>query len=134
MKDNFQGTYFSAHLLRFWKFIRKITRIALELIFFVSQKFVTYKILNTLKLFSFTIDSSVLLNEGFRFSFLSCSLFVLLIVNLAGISSPIYFTSFEYFLSPINFTLYMSTMLVKKVCQFGHKLGDMTNSDWIIFD
>ena len=41
----------------------------LEFIFLVSQKFVMYKILNTLKLFSFTIDSSVLLNEGVQFFF-----------------------------------------------------------------
>ena len=26
----------------------------------------------------------------------------------------------------------MSTMFKEKVCQIGHKLGDMTNSDWII--
>ena len=42
---------------------------ALEFIFLVSQKFVIYNILNTLKLFWFTIDSSVLLNEGVQFFF-----------------------------------------------------------------
>ena len=36
----------------------------LEFIFIVSQKFVIYKILNTLKPFWFAIDSSVLLNKG----------------------------------------------------------------------
>ena len=39
----------------------------LEFIFLVSQKFVMYKILNTLKPFWFTIVSSVLLNEGVQF-------------------------------------------------------------------
>ena len=42
---------------------------ALEFIFLVSQKFVIYKILNNLKLFWFTADSSVLLNEGGQFFF-----------------------------------------------------------------
>ena len=110
MKDNFQGTYFSAHLLRFWIFIRKITRIALELIFFVSQKFVTYKILNTLKLFSFTVDSSVLLNEGFRFSFMT---FVMFFVCVADCQSsrnlkPNLFYIFRVFLITDKFhTLYV---------------------------
>ena len=82
MKDNFQGTQFSAHFLLFRKFRRtKSTRIALELIFLVSQKFVIYKMLNTLKLFWFTIHSSVL-NEGVQFFFddIYHFLFVLLIV------------------------------------------------------
>ena len=42
---------------------------ALEFIFLVSQKFVIYNILNTLKLFWFTFDSSLLLNEGIQFFF-----------------------------------------------------------------
>ena len=43
---------------------------ALEFIFLVSQKFVRYKKkINTLKLRWFTIDSSVLLNEGVQFFF-----------------------------------------------------------------
>ena len=64
MKDNFQGNYFKALLLLFQKFRRKSARIELEFIFLVSQKIAIYKILNNLKLFWFTIDSSVLLNEG----------------------------------------------------------------------
>ena len=48
---------------------RKNARIALEFIFLLSQKFVTYKTLNALKLFWFAIDSSVLLNEGGQFFF-----------------------------------------------------------------
>ena len=44
--------------------------------------FVTYKLLYTLQLFWFTIDSSVLLNEGVQFFFndICHFLFVLLIV------------------------------------------------------
>ena len=42
------------------------------------------------------------------------------------------FQIFRIFLTTGNFTLYMSTMLEEKICQFGHKLGDMINSDWII--
>ena len=38
-------------------------------IFLASQKFIIYKILNSLKLFWFTIDSSVLLNKGVQFFF-----------------------------------------------------------------
>ena len=38
-------------------------------IFLVSQKFVIYKILNSLKLFWFTTDSSVLPNKGVQFFF-----------------------------------------------------------------
>ena len=67
----------------YWKIIFKATNLVhisyfsgnleekvLELRFiFVSQKFVIYKILNTLKLFWFTIDSFVLLNEGVPFFF-----------------------------------------------------------------
>ena len=65
-----QGTQFRAHFLLFQEFRRrKSTGIALEFLFLVSQKFVIYKILNTLKLFWFTIDSSVLLNEGVQFFF-----------------------------------------------------------------
>ena len=41
----------------------------LEFIFLVSQKSVIYKLLNTPKPFWFTIDSSVLLNEGVQFFF-----------------------------------------------------------------
>ena len=41
----------------------------LKFIFLVSQKFVIYKILNTLKPFWFTIGSSVPLNEGVQFFF-----------------------------------------------------------------
>ena len=37
--------------------------------FLASQKFIIYKILNSLKLFWFTIDSSVLLNKGVQFFF-----------------------------------------------------------------
>ena len=62
--------------------LKKSARIALELIFLVLQKLVMYKILNTLKLLWFTIDSSVLLNEGAQFfSFMTSAivLFVLLI-------------------------------------------------------
>ena len=42
---------------------RKSARIMIEFVFLVSQKFVTYKILNTLNLFWLTIDSSVLPND-----------------------------------------------------------------------
>ena len=70
LKDSFQSTLFSAHFLLFRKFRRrKSTQIALEFIFLVSQKFVIYKLLNTLKVLWFTIDSSVLLNQGFQFFF-----------------------------------------------------------------
>ena len=41
----------------------------LEFIFLFSQTLVIYKILNTLKLFWFTINSSVLLNERDQFFF-----------------------------------------------------------------
>ena len=41
---------------------RKSARITIEFVFLVSQKFVTYKILDTLNLFWLTIDSSVLPN------------------------------------------------------------------------
>ena len=51
-------SYFSGNLEE------KKIRIALEFIFLVSQKFVIYKILNTLKLFWFTFNLSVLLNKG----------------------------------------------------------------------
>ena len=57
-------SYFSGNLEE-----EKKTRIALEFIFLVSQKFVIYKILNTLTLFWFIIDSSVLNNEGVHFFF-----------------------------------------------------------------
>ena len=59
-----------------------------------------YKILNTLKLFWFTVDSSGILNEGVQLFFhdICHFLFVLLIVNLAGISSPPCYKSFEHFL------------------------------------
>ena len=49
--------------------MKKNTRIALEFIFLVLQKFVIYKMLNTLKLSWFTNDSFVLLNEGVQFFF-----------------------------------------------------------------
>ena len=50
---------------------------ALEFIFLVSQKFVIYNILNTLKLFWFTIYSSVLLSDGVHFFFHEiCHVFV----------------------------------------------------------
>ena len=51
------------------KLEKKSTRIALGFIFLVSQKFAIYKTLNTLNLFWFTIDSSVLLNEWVQFFF-----------------------------------------------------------------
>ena len=57
-------------------------RVVLEFIFFVSQKFVIYKILNTLKLFWFTIDSSVLLNEGVQFFFHGICHFCLFVLLL----------------------------------------------------
>ena len=61
---------FQKSFLLFWKFRRrKSTWIAVEFIFLVSQKFVICKILNSLKPVWFTIDSSVLLNEGVRFFF-----------------------------------------------------------------
>ena len=44
---------------------------------FVSEKFVIYEILNTLKLFWFTIDSYVVLNEVAQFFFHEiCQFFV----------------------------------------------------------
>ena len=67
MKNNFQGTSFSAHFSYFSGNLEEekpLEFIALEFIFLVSQKFLIYKIPNTLKLFWLTIDSSVLLNEG----------------------------------------------------------------------
>ena len=58
------------HFLLFRKFRRRESAgIALEFAFLVSQEFVIYKILNSLQLFWFTIDSSVLLNEGGQFFF-----------------------------------------------------------------
>ena len=45
---------------------RKSARITIEFVFLASQKFVTYKILNTLNLFWLTIDSSVLPNVDAR--------------------------------------------------------------------
>ena len=49
----------------------------LEFIFLVPKKFVIYKILSILKLFWFTIDSSVLLSEGVQFYFRDiCRFFV----------------------------------------------------------
>ena len=68
----------SAHFLLCRRFRRrKSVRITLEFIFLVSQKFVIYEILNTQKLFWFTIDSSVLLNEGGQFFFHDiCDFFV----------------------------------------------------------
>ena len=64
----------------------------------------SYSILDTLKVFWFTVDSSVLLNVGVHFFFHEiCNfLFVLLIVNLAGISSPPCYKSFEYFLPSLS--------------------------------
>ena len=53
---------------------RKSTRTALEFSFLVLQKFAIYKILNTLKLFLFTIDSCVLIKEEIQFSFMKGSL------------------------------------------------------------
>ena len=63
---------------------KKSTRIALEFIFLVSQKFVLYKTFNPLKRFWFTVDSSVSSTRKFCFSFMTSVifLFVLLIVNL----------------------------------------------------
>ena len=63
-ENNSQSTKFIEHFLLFWKFRRrKSARITIEFVFLVSQKFVTYKILNTLNLFWLTIDSSVLPND-----------------------------------------------------------------------
>ena len=56
-------SYFSGNLEK------KSTRIALERIFLVSQKFVIYKILNPLKLFWLTVDSSVLLKFQLKVQF-----------------------------------------------------------------
>ena len=69
------------HFLLFRKFRRrKSTQIALELIFFVSKKFVICKIPNTLKLFCFNVDSSVLLNEVVQFFFHDiCHFFVCIV-------------------------------------------------------
>ena len=57
-------SYFSGNLEE-----EKNFRIELEFIFLVSKKFVIYKILNSLKLFWLTIDSSVSLKEAAQFSF-----------------------------------------------------------------
>ena len=57
-------SYFSRNLEE-----EKSARVALEFIFLVSQKILIYKILNTLKLFWFTIDSFVLPNMGAQFFF-----------------------------------------------------------------
>ena len=59
-----------------------------------------YKILNTLKRFWFTVDSSLLLNEEVQLFFYDIChfLFVSLIVNRVGISSPPCYKSFECFL------------------------------------
>ena len=70
LERQFSRHEFSAYFLLFRKFRRrKSTRIALEFILLVSQKFVINKIINTLKLFLFTVDSSVLLNERAQFLF-----------------------------------------------------------------
>ena len=112
-------TWFSAHFRLFQKFRRrKSARIAWEFIFLVSQKFVIYKILNTLKLFSFTVDSSVLLNKGVQFSYHGISYFF---VSTADCQSsrnpkPTLFQIFRVFLTTGNFALYMSTMLEEKIC------------------
>ena len=83
LKDNFQDTKFSPHFLLFWKFRRrKSTQIALEFIFFVSQKIVVYKILNTLNNFGLLLILLYSSTRGFSFSFMTSVifLFVLLIV------------------------------------------------------
>ena len=132
MKGNFQGTCFTAHFLLFRKFRRrKSARIALELFFFVSQKFVICKILNPLKLFWFTVDSSVLLNEGVQFFFHDICHFFVCIADCQSSSNLKLnlFQIFRVFLTTGNFALYMSTMLEERLCQLRHKLGDMTNSD-----
>ena len=61
------SSYFSGNLEE-----EKNARIALQFTFLVSQKLVIYKILNTLKLFWFAIDSSVLLNEEDQFFYFFC--------------------------------------------------------------
>ena len=70
-------SYFSRNLEE-----EKVLELRWNLFFLVSQKFVIYKILNTLKLFCFIIDSSVLLKEGVQFFFhgICHFLFVLQIV------------------------------------------------------
>ena len=57
----FKGT----NLVRTSYFPGNVEEKVLELL----EKFVTYKIFNTLKLFWCTVDSSVLLNEGVQFFF-----------------------------------------------------------------
>ena len=125
----------SAHFLLFRKLRRrKSTRITLELIFLVSHKFVIYKILNTPKLLLFTVDSSVLLIEGDQFFFHDICQFFVCIADCQSSRNfkPTLFQIFRVFLTTGYFALYMSAMLEEKVCQFGHKLGDMANSDWIV--
>ena len=83
LKDNFQDTKFSPHFLLFRKFRRrKSTQIALEFIFFVSQKIVVYKILSTLNNFGLLLILLYSSTRGFSFSFMTSVifLFVLLIV------------------------------------------------------
>ena len=132
----FQGTYFSEHFLLFQKFRRrKSTRTALKFIFLVSQKFIIYKILNTLKPFWFNVDFSVLLDEEVQFFFHEichfCHFFFVCVADcqFSRNLNPIFFQIFLVFLITGNFALYMSTMLQGKTCQFKHKHGDMTNSD-----
>ena len=77
LKDNFQGTQFSAHFLLFWKFRRrKSTQIALEFFSYFTKSCI---IQNTQysKLFQFTIDPFVLLDERDEFFFHEMSFFCL---------------------------------------------------------
>ena len=103
----------------------------LEFIFLVSEKFVIYKILNTLKLFRFTVDSSVLPNEGVQIFYHDICHFFVCIADCQSSRNlkPILFQIFRVSFTTGNFALYMSTMLEENVCQFQHKLGDMTHSD-----
>ena len=74
------SSYFSGNLEE-----EKSAQIALQFTFLVSQKLVIYKILNTLKLFWFAIDSSVLLNEEDQFfddsSFMTSVIFFVCIAD-----------------------------------------------------
>ena len=80
--------------------------------FLVSQKFVIYKIRNTLKLFWFTIASSVLLNKEAQFFFHAISLFS--------------------FMTSVNISAHLSmkTILVNPNLEctfFGNKIFDSNN-------
>ena len=121
------------HFLLFRKFKRrKSTRIALEFVFLVPQMFAMYKIINTLKLFWFNFDSSVLVNKGVQFFFHDiCHFFIC----IADCQTSRYlklnlFSIFRVFCITGSFAFYVSTMLEEEVCQVGHKHGDI-NLCWI---